>query len=249
VKSLHRSIIAAVFLPVALANAAWITDYDEALSKARADDKLVLVDFTGSDWCGWCMRLKAQVFDTADFAAFAEANLVLVEVDFPRRKALPEQQRINNSILQNKFRVQGYPTVAIVNGAGRQLGELGYVPGGPAAFIAELKKIRGTTWKDPAPGAAPAPPPAASRQAPAEEAPWGGLKTPPKYYSDLKLTGLSGTAARRFAMINNQTFSAGETARVKLKDAEVKVLCKEIRASSVVIQVDGAEPKELFFGK
>ena len=64
----------------------WLTDTKTALEKARQENKAVLLDFTGSDWCGWCMKLKSEVFDQPEFAQFAQANLVLVEVDFPKRK-------------------------------------------------------------------------------------------------------------------------------------------------------------------
>ena len=223
----------------------WHTDYGSALKQARDEGKLLLINFTGSDWCGWCIKLKAEVFDKPEFAAFANANLVLLEIDFPRRKAQTEQQRINNSILQNKYRVEGYPTLVVATDSGRPMHMLGYVPGGPRPFVAELKKTPGRTWKDAgatAPSAAgPQNPP------PSLEQLWEGISAGPKRYEDLRLTGLSGAATRRFAMINNQTFMTGETGRVKLKDGEVNLLCKEIRAKSVLVQIDGAaETKELF---
>jgi thioredoxin-related protein len=222
----------------------WLTDYNSALKQARDEGKLVLINFTGSDWCGWCIKLKAEVFDRPEFAAFANANLVLLEIDFPRRKAQTEQQRINNSILQNKYRVEGYPTLVVAGDNGRPMHMLGYVPGGPRPFIAEVKKTPGVVWK----AAGAVPPPAGSQSPPpSPEQLWAGIAAAPKRYDDLKLTGLSGPATRRFAMINNQTFMTGETARVKLKDGEVGVLCKEIRAKSVLVQMDGAtEAKELF---
>jgi len=223
----------------------WLTDYDAALKQARTEGKLVLINFTGSDWCGWCIKLKAEVFDKPEFAAFANANLVLLEIDFPRRKAQTEQQRINNSILQNKYRVEGYPTLVVASDSGRPMHMLGYVPGGPVPFIAEVKKTPGGAWKDA--GAVPPPVGTPPSAAPSPEQLWSGIASAPKRYDDLKLTGLSGSATRRFAIINNQTFAPGETARVKLKDGEVNVVCKEIRAKSVLVQMDGTtEAKELF---
>ena len=241
------AIVTALFL-VATASRAqvtWLTDYNSALTQARAEGKLVLINFTGSDWCGWCMKLKAEVFDKPEFVAFANANLVLLEVDFPRRKALTEQQRINNSILQNKYQVEGYPTLFVASDSGRPMHMLGYVPGGPRPFIAEVKKTPGATWKE----AGTTPPSAAGARgpAPSPEQLWSGITAAPKRYDDLKLTGLSSSGVRRFAIINNQTFAAGETARVKLKDGEVNIHCREIRAKSVLVQVDNAtDTKELF---
>ena len=223
----------------------WLTDYDAALKQAHTERKLVLIDFTGSDWCGWCIKLKREVFDTREFGVFANANLVLLEVDFPRRKAQTEQQRAKNSVLQSKYGVEGFPTVIVANPDGHPLAQLGYEAGGPKAFIAGLKKIPSFSWKD---GAA-APALAANTPTKPDEPLWCGITFPPKRYDELKVTGLSGTAARRFAIINNQTFAAGESAHVKLKEGAVNVLCKEIRAKSVIVQVEGAnEAKELFPG-
>jgi len=231
----------------------WLTDYNAALKQAGNERKLILIDFTGSDWCGWCIRLKGEVFDTREFGAFANANLVLLEVDFPRRKAQSEQQRVNNSVLQNKYRIEGYPTIIIASADGRQVARMGYQPGGPKAFIDSLKRSHRFAWKDgvaaPDAPAASAPAPAVTTPAKPEEPPSGDIIFPPKRYDELKLTGLSGTAARRFAIINNQTFAAGETAQVKLHGGAVQVLCKEIRAKSVLVQVEGtSETKEIFLG-
>ena len=228
----------------------WLTDYNAALKQAGNERKLILIDFTGSDWCGWCIRLKGEVFDKPEFAAFANANLVLIEVDFPRRKAQTEQQRVNNFVLQNKYRVEGYPTIIIATADGRQVARMGYQPGGPKAFIDSLKRSHRFAWKDGvAAPTAPAPAPAVTLPVTPDEPPASTIVFPPKRYDELKLTGLSGTAARRFAIINNQTFAAGETARVKLQGGAVEVLCKEIRTKSVLVQVEGAsETKEIFLG-
>lgn len=230
----------------------WLTDYNAAVNQAKAENKIVLMDFTGSDWCGWCMRLKAEVFDTPEFAAFARANLVMLEVDFPRGKTLSAEQRAANMKLAKRFEIEGYPTIVLVNGTGHPVAQLGYMPGGPTAFIAEMQKAHGVRWKAPdnsgavANGAS-AETPTSKKPAAAPEPLWGGTIFPAKRYEELKVTGLSGPVNRRFAIVNNQTFAPGESARVKLKGGEVKVLCKEIRVKSVIVQVEGAtEAKELF---
>ena len=227
----------------------WQTDYAAALKQARAEGKVMLIDFTGSDWCGWCIKLKGEVFDQPEFAAFAKENLVLLEVDFPRGKALSVSQRVANEKLARRFSVEGFPTIFIVSEKERPLAQLGYAPGGPANYINTLKKVPNVSWKpyvfEPAvKNTATAP----KKTAPTPDEPlWGGQVFPPKRYDELKLTGLSGAGARRLAIVNNQTFSSGETARVKLQGGEVKVICKEIRAKSVIVQVEGAgEAKELF---
>jgi thioredoxin-related protein len=232
--------------PALRAGLEWTTDYKAALTRAEAEGKGVFLNFTGSDWCGWCFKLKAEVFDKPEFEAFAKANLVLVEVDFPRRKAQSDELKKQNQSLQALHRIQGYPTLVLLNGKGQQIGNYGYMPGGPGALIGQIKQAPGITWKSAeAPAAAPK-----SDKADKAADPFAGMPTGVKRYEELKLTGISGTEARRFAIVNNQTFSAGETASVKLKDGTVKLLCKEIRARSVVVQIEGApEPRELFLGR
>lgn len=119
----------------------WTSDYAAALAKAKAENKHVLLDFTGSDWCGWCIRLKKEVFSQKDFIDFASQHYVLVELDFPRKKKLPAETAKQNRELQDKFQIEGYPTVIILDADGREIGRTGYMEGGPAAFNAELKNI------------------------------------------------------------------------------------------------------------
>src|SRR5213083_3508571 len=76
--------------------AQWLTDLPKAQAKAKEEKKLVMLDFTGSDWCGWCIKLNKEVFSKPEFAEYAKKNLVLVEVDFPRHKDLTEEQKKAN---------------------------------------------------------------------------------------------------------------------------------------------------------
>ena len=165
----------ALLLPVAVpaAGLQWFTDYNTALAQAKSGNKVLLIDFTGSDWCGWCIKLKGEVFDTSEFAAFARENLVLLEVDFPRRKTLSGAQQQANAALQARFQPEGFPTLYLVNGEGRTLSELGYVAGGPGAFISAMKQAAPVKWRTPGAAAlpqaeaktpAPAPVPAAPRR-------------------------------------------------------------------------------------
>lgn len=119
----------------------WGTDPDKGVAEAKGTKKLVLLDFTGSDWCGWCIKLNKEVFSQPEFKAYAKENLVLVELDFPRQKPLDAATKARNDGLAKKYGVRGFPTIVVLNGEGKKVGELGYTPGGPAAFIAELKKI------------------------------------------------------------------------------------------------------------
>ena len=120
----------------------WLTDASKAQTQAKAENKLVLLDFTGSDWCGWCIRLHKEVFSKPEFAEYAKKKLVLVEVDFPRRKELRAEQQKANNALAAKYKIEGYPTLIILDGTGRKVGTLGYMPGGPKTFITELDKLK-----------------------------------------------------------------------------------------------------------
>ena len=120
----------------------WLTDLPKAQSQAKAEKKLVMLDFTGSDWCGWCIRLHKEVFSKPAFVEYARKNLVTVEVDFPRKKQLAPAQKKANGELARKYKIEGYPTIIVLDGEGKMVGQLGYLEGGPKAFIAELEKLK-----------------------------------------------------------------------------------------------------------
>ena len=130
-------------LRVFAAEGEWLTDFTKAQEKAKTEKKLVLLDFTGSDWCAPCKLLHKDVLTSKEFVEFAKENLVLVEVDFPMRKPQsPELQRANKE-LQRKFKVPGYPTLVVVNGDGKELGRLDYNPSFKASdYIAQLKRLQ-----------------------------------------------------------------------------------------------------------
>lgn len=133
----------------------WSTDAQQALARAKAEQKLVLLNFTGSDWCPWCIRLEREVFSKPEFAAYAKTNLVLVQVDFPRSKQLGKEQQQANKALAEKYGIDGFPTVVVLDSTGKQLGRLGYKPGGPDRFIAELEKLRAKAARRQQPDSAP----------------------------------------------------------------------------------------------
>lgn len=128
---------------VRAAELSWLTDMTQAQQQAKTENKLVLLDFTGSDWCGWCIKLNKEVFATSEFADYAKKNLVLMEVDFPNKKKQPDALKKANTKLQEKYSIQGFPTIIVLNSQGKKVGELGYMKGGPKAFIAELEKLKG----------------------------------------------------------------------------------------------------------
>ena len=212
---------------------AWHTDLGAAQAKAYAENRFVLVNFTGSDWCTWCIRLKDEVFSKPEFERFAGNHLVLVEVDFPRRKPQNPAQKQANKALAEKYFVQGYPTVVVLNSKGEKIGELGYMQGGPQPFINAVQELTGLKAKG---GSTPAgtPPPLFN----------GAPSGPPPKYKDLTLKSINGSGKRRLALINNQTFGVGESAKVRLGEGEVKVRCEEIRDKSVIVTLDGKPERQ-----
>ncbi|WP_248723961.1 thioredoxin family protein [Seonamhaeicola sp. ML3] len=120
----------------------WYTDINEAVEVASAQDKKLMLFFTGSDWCGWCKRLQKEVFATNDFMEWSN-KVVLVELDFPRRTPQDETIRNQNLYLQSIFKVRGYPSVYFVKPEKKpdgktnlqNLGKTGYVRGGASAWL------------------------------------------------------------------------------------------------------------------
>jgi thioredoxin-related protein len=124
------------------AKAGWLTNYAEAQKESKSQHKLLLMDFTGSDWCGWCIMLEKEIFSKPEFQEYASKNLVLLELDFPRRKELPAETVEQNQRLAMQYQVQGFPTIVVLDSNGKEVAQLGYMRGGPAAFIAQLEKLR-----------------------------------------------------------------------------------------------------------
>jgi thioredoxin-related protein len=126
------------------AESAWLTSVPQALDQAKRENKMVLLDFTGSDWCGWCKKLVAETFSKPDFLEYASRNLVLVEIDFPKRTTQSAELSQANSALKAKYEVKGFPTLVVLNAEGGVLWKkVGYLAGGPPAMIAKLDGLRG----------------------------------------------------------------------------------------------------------
>ena len=126
----------------------WHTDVNKAIELSIESEKPLFMFFTGSDWCGWCIRLQKEVFFKPDFVKWAKENLILVELDFPRRKKLDESLKQQNDNLRQMFAVRGYPTGWFVvpeiedNKVNfKRLGSQGYVAGGPTNWINGANKI------------------------------------------------------------------------------------------------------------
>lgn len=125
------------------ATAEWLDDYQQALTRAAAEKKPILADFTGSDWCGTCIALKREVFTTPEFVAWASKHVVLLEVDFPNQTPQPAALKQQNMQLATTFAVEQFPTILFLDATGKKLGQTGYVEGGPAAWIASAEAVIG----------------------------------------------------------------------------------------------------------
>ncbi len=122
----------------------WMTDFAKAKEKARAEKKLVLMNFTGSDWCGFCIKQEKESFATPEFRTYARQNLVLLMLDFPRKKEISTEQREANTKLRDQFKVRGFPTLVILDPDGKEADrQVGYGGGGPKPLIAKLDKAKG----------------------------------------------------------------------------------------------------------
>lgn len=102
--------------------AEWMTDLEAAKAKAAAENKAVLIDFTGSDWCGWCIRLRKQVLDTPAFETYAKDKFVLMEVDVPQNPKFDPVLRKRNEQLCEQFAVEGFPTIMVITPQGEVVG-------------------------------------------------------------------------------------------------------------------------------
>lgn len=121
--------------------AEWETDFEKAATKAKQTDRYLLADFSGSDWCGWCVKLDREVFSKTEFKKFAKENLVLALIDFPRSKPQTKKQKERNAALAAKYGVKGFPTVLLFSPDGALVGRTGYQPGGAAAYVEHLRAM------------------------------------------------------------------------------------------------------------
>jgi thioredoxin-related protein len=130
-------------LAVQAAELEWLTDLPKAEAKAKAENKVILMDFTGSDWCGFCIQFKKEALDTKEFQEYAAKNLVLVEVDFPRTKPQDPELKQANESLSKIYKAEGYPTFVVLSKNGTEIGrQVGYDKGGAKAFIKKIEKVK-----------------------------------------------------------------------------------------------------------
>ncbi len=117
----------------------WQDNLEKALQQANKENKAVLVNFTGSDWCIWCKRLTEEVFSKKEFETYAKKNLILVKLDFPRNIEQSTETKLYNNNLAQRYKVQGFPTILLFNSTGKLVLTTGYQPGGAANYVNHLK--------------------------------------------------------------------------------------------------------------
>ena len=123
----------------------WQTDFAAASKQAAQEHKYILLDFTGSDWCPWCIKMDKEVFDQSQFSDFAVKNLILVKVDFPRKTAQSPAEKSQNEELAKKYAIEGFPTYILLDSSGKEVRrQVGYLQGGATAFIGWLALSRQT---------------------------------------------------------------------------------------------------------
>jgi protein disulfide-isomerase len=122
------------------AELSWQTDFAQASQQAAQEHKYILLDFTGSDWCPWCIKMDKEVFNQSQFSDFALKNLVLVKLDFPRKTAQSPAEKSQNEDLAKKFGIEGFPTYVLLDSSGKEVRrQVGYLQGGAIAFLDWLK--------------------------------------------------------------------------------------------------------------
>lgn len=120
-------------------NLNWNDNLEKAVEKAKKENKAVLVNFTGSDWCIWCKRLSAEVFQQKEFEEYAKKSLVLVMLDFPKDIQQSQETKEYNNKLAQKYGIQGFPTILLIDSQGNLVAQTGYQPGGAAKYVEHLK--------------------------------------------------------------------------------------------------------------
>ncbi|MDD3155232.1 MAG: thioredoxin family protein [Victivallaceae bacterium] len=118
-----------------------MTKFELAQARSKINDRPVMIVFSGSDWCSWCMKLDAEVLSRAEFKTWADAHVEFLIADFPEYRAQEEAERIENAALAERYGIDSYPTVVLTDANGKELGRTGYRPGGAVAYTAYLESL------------------------------------------------------------------------------------------------------------
>lgn len=141
-KTLLKTAVALLLSSTLALAEGWMTDWEAAKAKAKAENKPILINFTGSDWCGWCIRLEKEVFSQKAFQEYAAKNLILMEADFPKKKKQTPELIKQNKALEKEYPFDGYPTIYLLDAEGKKISEdIGYREGGPEAYAKRLQEL------------------------------------------------------------------------------------------------------------
>ena len=127
--------------PVSTGELNWLINLEEAMEVAEENELPIFVNFTGSDWCGWCKRLQSEVFSQTGFISYANENLVLLKLDFPKYIQQTEETKKYNGDLATRFGIRGFPTILLLNSQGEEIKRTGYQPGGAEAYIKHIESL------------------------------------------------------------------------------------------------------------
>lgn len=140
IRFLNKSAIL-IFFCMNLQAFEWLTDFKKAAADAKLSNKFILLDFTGSDWCGWCKKLDKEVLSTDEFKKYVDKNLICVSLDFPRNISQSVELKAQNNDLANKYKIEGYPTVIILSPLGELVAKTGYQEGGATKYIKNIEDM------------------------------------------------------------------------------------------------------------
>ncbi|WP_299113565.1 thioredoxin family protein [uncultured Winogradskyella sp.] len=138
-------VVIALLLPFFSFSQEWITDFDEAKSSAKENNKKIILVFQGSDWCAPCIKLDKEIWHTDEFISYAKEHFVMLKADFPKRKknALSETQQKHNDKLAEVYNRNGYfPYVVVMDANGNVLGSTGYKKTTPKVYIDILESFK-----------------------------------------------------------------------------------------------------------
>lgn len=116
----------------------WHTDYNKAVAESEATGNPIFMLFTGSDWCGWCIKLEKEILSKEAFLNYAKKDLVLLKLDFPRKKELSAEEKAKNKELANKYGIKGFPTIVLLK-KGKAVGQIGYMKYSPEKYVEYVK--------------------------------------------------------------------------------------------------------------
>ena len=122
-------------------NLKWLTNLEKAQDIAKEKGLPIFVDFTGSDWCGWCFKLRDDIFSQEEFIQYATENLILVKLDFPRAIPQTRETKAYNENLARKYGIRGFPTILLLNSDGKVIAQTGYQYGGAAKYVEHLQEL------------------------------------------------------------------------------------------------------------